>query len=218
MTKSIVFDMDGVLFDSERIYYRAWHRAGKKLGLPETDDCVTHCVGRNGSDIRDYLLESYGPQFPVNDFIEDIKAEFYEIVKSEGLPQKTGVRELLEWLTENHWKVGLATSSTGKTAERNLEMSCLSQYFKTIVTGDMIRHGKPDPDIYLLACSNLGVTPDGCYAVEDSSNGILSAYAAGLNVIFVPDMIKPPPEVERLIFRTFPSLVEAKAYLAGLAD
>jgi beta-phosphoglucomutase-like phosphatase (HAD superfamily) len=76
MTNSIVFDMDGVLFDSERIYYRAWVEAGRKLNLPEIDECVTHCVGRNGSDIREYLLDKFGPSFRVDDFVEDIKEEF----------------------------------------------------------------------------------------------------------------------------------------------
>ena len=216
MTSSIVFDMDGVLFDSERIYFKAWHQAARKLNLPEIDDCVTHCVGRNGNDIRAYLIGRYGQQLAVDEFVEDIKAAFLKIVKAEGLPIKDGTREILEWLTQMRWKIALATSSARKSAERNLDVSGLAQYFQAVVTGDMIKHGKPAPDIYLLACEKLGESPEDCFAIEDSPNGVLSAHAAGLKAIFVPDMIEPTAEITRCAFKTFPSLVEVRAYLARL--
>ncbi len=212
MINSIVFDMDGVLFDSERIYFQAWHQAGQKLTLPDMDECIMYCVGRNGSDIRDYLLSRYGQQFPVDDFVEDVRAEFSNIISVEGLPIKQGVREILEWLSGRQWKIALATSSGRKSAERNLTISGLLPYFQTIVTGDMIRHGKPDPEIYQFACSKLGSPPEDCFAVEDSPNGIKSAHAAGLKVIMIPDMIAPTPELEELLYSKFTSLLDARAY------
>ena len=218
MNNSIVFDMDGVLFDSERIYYRAWFEAARKLNLPEVDTCITHCIGRNGSDIRDYLLGQYGQDFKVDAFIEDIRSEFTKIVDTEGLPVKDGVLELLEWLTQQKWSVALATSSGRNGTERNLTATGLKHYLQIIVTGDMIQHGKPAPDIYLLACEKLGAAPADCYAVEDSPNGVKSAYAAGLKTILVPDMLDPDPEIRQLAFRVFPSLVEVKTFLENLEN
>ena len=123
MKNSIVFDMDGVLFDSERIYYKAWLLAGNKRNMSDIDACVTHCVGRNGSDIRTYLLGIYGQDFPVDSMIEEIRAEFTDIVNTEGLPIKSGVHELLDWLTETGWNVALATSSGKNGTARNLAVS-----------------------------------------------------------------------------------------------
>jgi HAD superfamily hydrolase (TIGR01509 family) len=218
MTNSIVFDMDGVLFDSERIYREAWRRSGRKLELTGIDECVIHCVGRNGSDIREYLLGRYGPSFPADGFIEDIKEEFNKLVDSDGLPLKDGVREILAWLADKGWKVALATSSARRSAERNLASSGLARYFQAVVTGDMTARGKPAPDIYLLACSRLGSAPEDCFAVEDSPNGVRSAHAAGLRVILVPDIIEPAAEIRRLAYKTFPSLVDVRAYLESFRN
>ena len=215
---SVIFDMDGVLFDSERIYYKAWLEAGRNRSLPAIDACVMHCIGRNGSDIRAYLLSRYGADLPVDDFIAEIRSAFRRIVDRDGLPVKPGVLDILDWLTENGWPVALATSSGKTGTAHNLDAAGLNKYFKVVVTGDMIRHGKPAPDIYILACEKLGVTPADCYAVEDSPNGIRSAHAAGLTVIFIPDMVEPAPEVVRLANRTFPSLGAFKDYLAAKPD
>ncbi len=217
MINSIVFDMDGVLFDSEQIYYRAWAEAARKIKLSDIDACVTHCVGRNSRDIREYLLGKYGQAFQADAFIEDIRSEFSGIVAADGLPVKEGAGQLLTWLTEKQWRIALATSSGEKGTRRNLANSGFDCYFKVIVTGNMIERGKPAPDIYLLACSRLGSAPEDCFAVEDSPNGVRSAHAAGLRVILVPDMIEPTAEIARLAHKTFQSLVEVRAYLENLS-
>ncbi len=208
--------MDGVLFDSERIYNEAWCRVGKKMNLSDIQSCITYCVGRNGKDIRAYLLKKYGPSFPSEQFSAAIKQAFEEIVAAEGLPLKVGVREILSWLHGVGVKIGLATSTSKKSAERYLENAGLLHYFQAVVTGDMILNGKPDPEIYALACAALGVLPEACFAIEDSPNGIKSAHAAGLKVIMVPDLIEPTEEIEKLLFAKFDSLLEVKTYLESL--
>ena len=218
MNKNIVFDMDGVLFDSERIYYRAWLEAGRKRSMPDVDTCVTHCVGRNGNDTRAYLRGIYGQDFPVDSLIEEIRSEFTNIVDAEGLPIKIGVHALLDWLTATGWNIALATSSGKNGTARNLSVSGLARYFSIIITGDMIQNGKPSPDIYLLACKKLGARPEESFAVEDSPNGVLSAHAAGLKVLLVPDILEPGEEIKALAFKTYPTLTEVKTYLESVIN
>lgn len=217
MRESVIFDMDGILFDSERVFAEAWHLVGAQMHLPEIRDCVTQCVGRNGRDTRAFLLGKYGPAFPYEQFIGDIKQAFEDIVTTEGgLKLKTGVRELLSWLSDTGVKLGLATSTSRKSAAQHLENAGLLHYFEAVVTGDMIQNGKPDPEIYRLACATLGVPAKNCFAIEDSPNGINSAHAAGLKVIMVPDQIQPTPEIEILIFQRFGSLLDVMAYFESM--
>ncbi len=216
MRDSVIFDMDGVLFDSERLYNEAWLRVGREMDLLDIETCIAHCVGRNGRDIRDYLLDKYGPGFPAEQFREEIRSTFSALVAADGLPLKPGVFEILSWLKASGITTGLATSTSHASAVRHLENAGLLSYFSAIVTGDMIRNGKPAPDIYLLACSRLGVPPENCFAIEDSPNGIRSAHAAGLKVIMVPDLIEPTPDIEELLHRRFDSLLGVKAYFESL--
>jgi HAD superfamily hydrolase (TIGR01509 family) len=213
MIDGVIFDMDGVLFDSERLYQSAWLRVGERISLPDLDRCVHACIGRNGRDILKYLTDKYGPGFPAENFINDIRSVFEEIVAADGLPLKPGVTEVLRWLQEANIPVGLATSSSFDSARRHLSGAGLIGYFREIITGNMVARGKPDPEIYTVACERLGIRPENSYAVEDSPNGIRSAHGAGLKVIMVPDLIRPTPEIEKLLYRIYPSLHEVKLHI-----
>lgn len=218
MIDSIVFDMDGVLFDSERIYQMAWLRVGTRLKLPDIETCVKQCIGRNGRDTRAFLMETYGPEFPADQFGQDIRQAFDDIVAEEGLPKKPGVTPLLTWLKETDVKIGLATSTSYQSTARHLTNAGLTAFFSVIVTGDMVTKGKPDPEIYVKACRQLGAVPADSFAIEDSPNGIRSAHAAGLNVIMVPDLITPTPEIWPLLHRKCASLLEVKGYFEDLLN
>lgn len=216
MIDSIIFDMDGVLFDTERLYTRAWHKVGSDLSMHDIDASVHSCIGLNRVDSRQFILQKYGQHFQYDSFIERLTCTFREIVEKDGLPQKAGVMELLTYLQRHGYKIGLATSSGKKSADSYLANAGITHFFQTIVTGDMITRGKPDPEIYRTACERLGAVPEACYAIEDSPNGIRSAYAAGLKTIMVPDMIEPTEEIEKLLFAKFDSLLDVKAYLENL--
>ncbi len=217
MTPNIIFDMDGVLIDSERLYDRAWRQVSADMNLPDVDDCLTQCVGRNSRDTSVILMERYGPTFNADLFRDEIRAAFAAIVETEGLPLKPGTIELLDWLRTQGWPLALATSTGRQSAERHLKSVGLFDYFSTIITGDMVSVGKPAPDIYLLAAEKIGASPQDCIAIEDSPNGVKSAYTAGLKTILVPDMLDPDPEIRQLALRVFPSLVEVKTFLEGLS-
>jgi HAD superfamily hydrolase (TIGR01509 family) len=216
MAESVVFDMDGVLFDSERLYTNAWLQTGIREGLSDVEELIKSIVGRNGSDIRALLLLRYGAGFPADSFIADVGTAYREITGASGPPMKPGARELLAWLHSRGIKIALATSSGKAGTAENLEGAGIAQYFGAVVTGDMITRGKPAPDIYLLACEKLGALPEASFAVEDSPNGVMSARAAGLKVLLVPDIIGITEEIGKLAYGRFDSLFEVKAYFETL--
>ncbi|MCI8869991.1 MAG: HAD-IA family hydrolase [Lawsonibacter sp.] len=129
------------------------------------------------------------------------------------MPLKPGVREILDFLRLQGIPAALATSTGRVRTLRRLELTGLGEYFQTVVTGDQVEHSKPDPEIYLLACRALDTPPGQTLAVEDSRNGILSAHAAGMPVVMVPDMIPPAPELEALLWRRCASLSELRDVL-----
>jgi len=216
MSNSIVFDMDGILFDTERLYSEAWFTVGNSMGLPDAREISGHCVGLNYSDTKKYILGRYGRDFPFDQFMNDVSGCVAEQIEKGGVPVKDGVYDILSYLRRNKYKVGLATSSSMHSAKSHLIRSDLSGYFHIIVTGDMVANGKPAPDIYLSACSMLGVPPRDTYAVEDSPNGIKSAYRAGLRTVMIPDLFEPTAELDDMLCAKFDSLMGLETYLKNL--
>lgn len=139
---------------------------------------------------------------------------FDEKIEKNGVPLKTGARELLQFLKINGWRVGLASSTRVQRVEEMLKATNLYDFFEVIVGGDMVEKSKPEPDIYLDVCEKMQINPKDTYAIEDSHNGVRSAAAAGLKVLHVPDMLKPTEEMEQLSYMIFPDLIEVREYLA----
>lgn len=212
MDKAVVFDMDGVLFDTERLCRDSWIEVARQQGLPDMDRIFPRCIGLNANDSRQIVLGAYGSDFAYDEFRAKASDWFWEYIEKNGLPIKPGVKELLGWLSENHWKVGLASSTRGSSVLRHLEQAGIGAYFQTVVTGDMVEHSKPLPDIYLMACEKLGADPKQTFAIEDSPNGIRSAYRAGMCALMVPDMIEPDQEMQDLSSRIFRDLFEVLEY------
>ena len=211
--KAVVFDMDGVLFDTERLCMEAWMAVAENWGLPEMEEVVPQCIGLNANDSRQVVIGAYGEDFDYPLFRKETAAWFADYVDRNGLPVKPGVREILEWLKESRYIVGLASSTKEASVRSHLEMTGLSDYFSVLTTGDMVEHSKPRPDIYLLACERLGVEPGQAYAIEDSPNGIRAAHAAGLCPVMVPDMVEPDGEILRLCRIVLRDLVQVLDFL-----
>lgn len=218
MARAIVFDMDGILFDTEKLCQDSWIEVANRRGLPDMEIIFPKCIGRNANDSRQIVLEAYGENFPYEDFREEASVWFWSYIEEKGLPVKEGVHELLKWLKENGWRIGLASSTRRSSVVNHLRQAGIEEFFEEIVTGDMVEHSKPLPDIYLLACSRLGVDPSEAYAIEDSPNGIRSAYRAGMSPIMVPDLIAPDEEMENLSICILRSLLEVLDFLKSRED
>lgn len=213
--KAVVFDMDGVLFDTERLCMDSWNHVMKKRGMEKVDDVFEQCIGLNDTDTKALVLQRYGQDFPYEEFKKQASEWFWDTIHKKGLPLKTGVKKILPYLQQAGYEIGLASSSKYESVINHLKRAEMIDYFSVIVTGDMIEHSKPKPDIYLLACRKLGVEPGEAYAVEDSPNGIRSAHAAGMKPIMVPDLVQPDAEMERLSFLIFEDLIQVMKYFNG---
>ena len=221
MIKAVIFDMDGVLFDTERLCKDAWAAAAEEAGLvngPEDEkklyDAVNHCIGLNGTDTKEYLCSVYGSGFSYEELHGLCSRNMSQMIERDGLPMKEGVRELLSYLKEAGYKIGLASSSRRESIESHLSRAGISAYFESIISGDMVEHSKPEPDIYRIACASLSVEPENAIAIEDSPNGLKSAYRAGMYPVMVPDMIAPTEETDKLIGgRKFDSLIQVRDWM-----
>lgn len=195
MIKAVIFDMDGTLVDTESLGVRAWKAAARDLGLDLPDSVMMGFIGRTLSGVLEELAKLYGNERDAERLWRRHKKLRDEWVLQD-LPLKPGATECLDELAERGYHLGLATSSRRETAERNLRLVGLFDKFETVTCGDEVVNGKPDPEMYLLACERAGAAPTECAVVEDSRNGCVAGIAAGAHVFAVPDLVPLPQEVK----------------------
>ena len=212
MIKNIVFDMDGVLLDTEAVFMRCWKKLGEELHLPNVEETARKCIGITVTQTEALFQKEYGEKYPCESYVGAANAIFYRQEAEQGIPEKPGVHELFAYLKEQNYRIGLA-SSTQQAVYRQMKAAGIFDDFDVIVCGDMVTKSKPNPDIYLKACELMKVDPKECYAVEDSYNGIRAAHAAGMKAIMVPDLLEPTPEILELTDQKFNSLMELQKFL-----
>ena len=215
--QAIVFDMDGVIFDTERLVIEFWKEVAKRHNIPNVEHTCIQCLGTNRVRTREIFLENYGADFPFDPYRAEVTELFNTHYKGVPLPTKPGVRELLSYLQEQDIKVGLASSTAQHLVRDEIGTAGLLPYFQTLVCGDMVEHSKPAPDIFLKACEILNADPTKSIAIEDSFNGIRSAHCAGMTPIMVPDQVQPTDEIRALAFHVMPSLLDVLNWLKTLA-
>jgi HAD superfamily hydrolase (TIGR01509 family) len=189
-----LLDMDGTLLDTEKVYFESLIAALNSSGY--TDDIIPLChamVGLPGPECEAMLVGRYGEDFPLADINKAFVANRDEIFRA-GLPLKGGAVELLDALRNAEWPMAIVTSSSRRSADEHLALAGIRARFDTILTRDDVINCKPSPDLYLLAASRLGVTPQACVAVEDSNHGVTAAHSAGAITIMVPDLVPPTEE------------------------
>lgn len=213
MRKTVIFDLDGVIFDSEQVVRQGWRYGAEQLQLGDVDHLFLQCVGTNHIFTERLLQEQFGPQFSYEEFRKYTREFFYNYTDTYGLPVKPGARELLDYLKQNGYAVGLASSSTLQYILNGLRQAQLIDYFSVIVSGEHLKRSKPEPDIYLMACEKMAVAPAEAYAIEDSYNGIRSASRAGMQPIMVPDLLPVTAEMEQLSCTVCSNLLDVRAYL-----
>lgn len=210
--KAVVFDMDGVILDSEWLVLDCWKLIGEKYNIPDIVTNCYKCLGVNKEATRKIFRDCYGEEFPYESYSKETSALFHEREKTE-LKLKPGVVELLSWLKETGYRIGLATSTREVIAKSQLNNLGVLSYFDEVVCGDMLKKSKPEPDIYLMACERLEVSPEEGYAIEDSYNGIRSAYSAGMKAVMVPDLIQPDEEMKEKSTIILENLIEVKNWM-----
>jgi len=216
MADAVVFDADGTLFDTETLMHKIWVEVGQELNFTRPSQEYLDFVGLNRTALLALMAERYGDDFDGYGYLIRCVDRLAQHIDREGVPLRPGAREILEFLHERGIPAALATSTQRIRTDRRLELSGLAPYFQATITGDEVSKGKPDPEMYLTACQKLGVSPHRAIAVEDSRNGILSAHAAGMMPVMIPDMIPPTPELEALLFQKFNSLLDFRDYIASL--
>ena len=219
MIKAVVFDMDGVIFDSEKLYRKHWMISAKENNLDESvmQSLLDKIAGAT-KERNEKLMKSYfGQDFDYMRFRKLTMDRMDQDIAENGVDLKPGVFELFDYLKERGLLIGLATSTQKERAEGNLKRAGVLDYFDGIMYGGIVEHGKPAPDIYEHACELLGVRPEEAIGIEDSVNGIKSSHAAGLYTIMVVDLIQPNDEVKALADQIYYSLFDVKDYVGGLS-
>ncbi|MBP0723993.1 HAD family phosphatase [Bacillus sp. RG28] len=199
--KAIIFDMDGLMFDSERVTLEAIKKIGQAYQYVIEDEHVHEIIGTNQKYAKKRFQERFGEDFPFEDIMKQKKVDILEYYQTEGVPKKEGLVELLEYLKEKKLPLAVATSSYRESATFILKKAEVFPYFDAIICGDEVTHSKPEPEIFLKAASTLGVYPEECIVIEDSENGLIAAQKAGIRSIFVKDLVTPKNEVLAKVFK-----------------
>lgn len=206
---AVLFDMDGLMLDTERMARVAWKRALLERGFPIDDADYLRLVGRTVHDAQMILGEIFGPELPFQE-IFDLRQSYYDLdIEQNGIPVKPGLFELLDYLEANLVPKAVASSTPTWFARHKLARSGVEGRFQAIVCGDMVSRGKPFPDLFLEAARQIDALPQHCVVFEDSEAGVLAAHRAGMLPVMVPDLKPPEPEIRELAFRVLPSLHDA---------
>lgn len=218
MIKTVIFDMDGTLIDTEKYYRIFWPKALEAFGYHMTDQqaLAMRSLGRPFGPAR--LKEWFGQDVDyhaVRAKRKELMDAYLETVKIELKP---GAVEILEYLRQKGIQTAVATATELSRAEKHLKELGLYPYFDRIISATMVREGKPSPDIYLYTCRELGRSPEECMAVEDSPNGVISAYRAGCKVVMVPDQTEPEPELQPMLYACVDHLWDISELVQALPE
>lgn len=200
--------MDGLLIDSETLSLQTFNDTISAYGLPDHSQLFNKVIGKNEASLVATLSSALSNSVNVSEFREDWADRYHAIVLNDPVPLKTGAIDLLDWLNARNIKTAVATSSKTSLAKVKLTNAGLLKYFQYVIGGDQVRQGKPDPEIYLKAASAVSANRLETWVMEDSEFGVRAGLAAKFNVIQVPDLLEPTPELLSLGHRVCTDLGE----------
>ncbi len=211
--KAVIFDLDGTLTDTEKYYQKAWPEALAHFGyrMKPWQALAVRSLGKPFAEQS--FREWFGEEFPYHEVRGYRKDLIEQMLAENGIPLKLGAIELLEFLKEKKITIALATANNLERATAKLHQAGLYDYFDRIICAEMVSQGKPAPDIYRYACEELGLAPEQTFAVEDSPNGVISAYKAGCKVIMVPDLSEPDEELGKMLYACVPTLTDIETLI-----
>lgn len=213
--KGAVFDMDGLMLDTEKLLVRFWKESARSYGYEMTDENVFEIRSLSRKYSVPLLKGIFGEDFPFNEVRNRRIVLMNEYIDTYGFDVKKGLFELLDFLKENDYLIAVATATDRERAEHYLKKIDAYKYFNAVICGDMVKNGKPEPDIYITASCGLGIAPEECVAFEDSPNGIKSAYSAGCKVIMIPDLTQPDDSIKSMLDGVYESLDKAVDFFQG---
>ena len=212
--KAVIFDMDGVIFDTERVYLEIWQSVFEKYGYKMTKELYITVMGTGRKNVIKTFLENFGDDLPIEKMYEEKDNQLFYIIENQGIPLKKGVKELFSMLKEKNYKIALATSAKRDRVEKQIKDKWLKESFDAIVCGDDVKKGKPSPDIFLKAAKEIDVEPENCFVVEDSPAGIKAAFSGGMKGIHVEDLKVADEDILKYCQKSFKDLQEVKKYLS----
>ena len=213
MKKGAIFDMDGLLTDTERWYAASWKETAKAFGQEWVPDFDKFVAGTSGEGMRT-VIHTHFPAVDAQKFMEYCVQQAYRLGE-ENLREMPGATEIVRFFRERGVKLALASSSPGDVIQRYLRKLGLEPFFDAIVNGFEVAHGKPAPDIFLLAAERSGCAPEDCYVFEDGVNGCLAGIAAGCATVMIPDLFEPTEELRKGCAGIFESLTKAQEAIAN---
>ncbi len=215
MIRAVIFDMDGLMIDSERVTYECFRKYLKDKDMDMTEEFYITLLGQTIKVCKQKVLDQFGKDFPYEDCVNQVHEMLDERLLIEGVPIKKGLIELLKYLKENHYKMIVATSSERIRVDKILKNAGILEFFYDSICGDEVENGKPNPEVFLKACEKLGVRVDEALVLEDSEAGIQAAFDGGIKVICVPDMKYPEEKYKKMATLVCDDLSEAETYIKG---
>ena len=210
--KAVIFDMDGILIDTERISFNAFKEVLSGYNYKMDEQFYLTMIGRNTKSIKELMLKEYGNDFPFEEIYDKKVKIAVDTINRDGVIVKPGVHELIDYLNEKDYKIAVATSTRKERAHYLLEQIKIKNKVDYIICGDQVQNSKPDPEIFLKAAKGLNMSPEECIVIEDSDAGILAASRAGMKGINVPDMKKPDENMKKNAYKIFNNLIEVRDF------